>query len=72
MDSTCYQQSKNRRPFILAQLSSNSYHDNLFPMLKEHLADIIDELVSVSSRRKINRLIETFDAEATKAHHLMQ
>jgi hypothetical protein len=41
-------------------------------MLKEHLADIIDELVSVSSRRKINGLIETFDAEATKAHHLMQ
>jgi hypothetical protein len=29
----------------------------LFPMLKEHLADIIDELVSVSNRHRINSLI---------------
>jgi hypothetical protein len=41
-------------------------------MLKEHLADVIDELVSVSNRCKINSLIGKFDVEATKAHRLMQ
>jgi hypothetical protein len=40
--------------------------------LKEHLADVIDELISVRNRRKINSLIDKFDAEATKVHHLMQ
>jgi hypothetical protein len=40
-------------------------------MLKEHLADIIDELVTVSNKRKINSLIEKFDIEATKAHRMM-
>jgi hypothetical protein len=41
-------------------------------MLKEHLTDVNDELVSVSNRRKINSLIEKFDTEATKMHHMMQ
>jgi hypothetical protein len=43
-----------------------------FPMLKEHLADVIDELVSVNNRRKINSLLEKFDTKAMKAHHMMQ
>jgi hypothetical protein len=47
-------------------------HNILFPMLKEHMADIIDELVSVSKRHKIKKLIEKFDIEATKEHRLMQ
>jgi hypothetical protein len=60
------------RPFMPAKPSSSSYHDILLPMLKEHLADVIDEFVSVSNRRKINSLIEKFDTEATKAHYIMQ
>jgi hypothetical protein len=36
------------------------------------MADVIDELVSVSNRHQINSLIEKFDTEATKAHHMMQ
>jgi hypothetical protein len=41
-------------------------------MLKEHLTDVIDELVSVNNGCKINVLIEKFDDEATKVHRLMQ
>jgi hypothetical protein len=41
-------------------------------MLKEHMADVIDELVSVSKRHNIKKLIEKFDIEATKEHCLMQ
>jgi hypothetical protein len=55
-----------------AQLSSSSCHDIPFPMLKEQLADVIDELVNVSNRCKINSLIEKFDTKATKAHRMMQ
>jgi hypothetical protein len=49
-----------------AQPSSSSRHNITFPMLKEHLADVIHELISVRNRRKINSLIDKFDAEATK------
>jgi hypothetical protein len=41
-------------------------------MLKEHLADVIDELVSVSNRSWINTLLQKFDREVTKAHLMMQ
>jgi hypothetical protein len=41
-------------------------------MLKEHMADVIDELASVRNRRRINSQIEKFDTEATKAHRMMQ
>jgi 3-methyladenine DNA glycosylase Tag len=41
-------------------------------MLKEHLANVIDELVIVRNRHKINALIKKFDNEATKMHRLMQ
>jgi hypothetical protein len=41
-------------------------------MLKEHMADVIDELVSVSNRRRINSLIQKFDTEVTKVHLMMQ
>jgi hypothetical protein len=41
-------------------------------MFKEHLADVINELVSVSNRHKINSLLDKFDIEAMKAHHMMQ
>jgi gas vesicle protein len=41
-------------------------------MLKEHLVDVIDELLSVSNGRKINSLLEKFDTETTKVHHMMQ
>jgi hypothetical protein len=41
-------------------------------MLKELMACVIDELVSVSNKHKINSLIEKFDSEAMKAHHMMQ
>jgi hypothetical protein len=44
----------------------------LFPMLKEHLADVIDELVSVSNRRRIDALLQKFDTEVTKTHLMMQ
>jgi hypothetical protein len=40
--------------------------------LKEHLVDAIDEIVNLSNRSKINSLLEKFDTEATKAHHMMQ
>jgi hypothetical protein len=40
-------------------------------MLKEHLADAIDELVSVSNRRRINSLLQKFDTEVTKVHPMM-
>jgi hypothetical protein len=72
MESSCYQQNKARRPFTYAQWSSCIHHDTLFPMLKEYLADVIDELVSVSNRHKINSLLEKFDTKATKVHHMMQ
>jgi 3-methyladenine DNA glycosylase Tag len=55
-----------------AQPSSSNRHNIAFPMLKEHLEDVIDELISVRNRRKINSLIDKFDAEATKVQHLMQ
>jgi hypothetical protein len=41
-------------------------------MLKEYVADVIDELVSVSSRPRINSLIQKFNTEVTKAHLMMQ
>jgi hypothetical protein len=41
-------------------------------MLQEHLADAIDELVSVSNRRRINTQLQKFDTEVTKAHIMMQ
>jgi hypothetical protein len=41
-------------------------------MLKEHLADVINELVSVSNRWKINSLLEKVVNQAMKAHHMMQ
>jgi hypothetical protein len=72
MDSSCYQQNKAKRPFNPTQLSSSIHHDTQLPMLKEHLTDVIDELVSVSNRRKINSLIEKFDTKATKVHRMMQ
>jgi hypothetical protein len=46
---------------MAAQPSSRSRHDISFPLLKEHLIDVNDELVSVSNRRKISSLIEKFD-----------
>jgi hypothetical protein len=72
MESSCYQQNKARRPLTPAQPSSCIHHDTPFPMLKEHLADVIDELVSVSNIHKINSLLEKFDIDVTKAHHMMQ
>jgi hypothetical protein len=60
---------------MLAQSSSSSRHeqphDIPFPMLKEHLTNVIDELVSMSNKHKINVLIKKFDDEATKVHRLM-
>jgi hypothetical protein len=60
---------------MLAQSSSSSRHeqphDIPFPMLKEHLTNVIDELVSVSNKHKINVLIKKFDDEVTKVHRLM-
>jgi hypothetical protein len=41
-------------------------------MLKEHMAGVIDVLVSVSNRCKINSLIGKFDTEATKMYRMMQ
>jgi hypothetical protein len=55
-----------------AQPQNSSSRDISFPMLKEQLADVIDELISVSNRRKINSLIAKFDTEVSKAHHMMQ
>jgi hypothetical protein len=72
MDYSCYMQNEARRPFIPVQPSSRSRNDISFPMLKEHLTDVINEHVSVSNRRKINSLVVKFDAEATNAHRLMQ
>jgi hypothetical protein len=57
---------------MAAQPSSSSRYNIMFPMLKEHLEDVIDALVSVSNRRKINSLIEKFDTKATKMYHMMQ
>jgi hypothetical protein len=57
---------------MAAQPSSSSRYNIMFPMLKEHLEDVIDVLVSVSNRRKINSLIEKFDTKATKTYHMMQ
>jgi hypothetical protein len=48
------------------------HHDLLFPMLKEYLADAIDELVSVNNRSMINTLLQKFDTEVTKMHLMMQ
>jgi hypothetical protein len=72
MDSSYYQQNIARRPFTLAQSSSCVHHGMSFPMLKEHLADVIDELVIVSNKRRINSLIQKFDTEVTKVHLMMQ
>jgi hypothetical protein len=41
-------------------------------MLKEYLADAIDELVSVNNRSMINTLLQKFDTEVTKMHLMMQ
>jgi hypothetical protein len=63
---------QSQETFTPTQLSSYIHHNMSFPMLKEHLVDAIDELVSVSNRHKINSLIEKFDTEATKVHRMMQ
>jgi hypothetical protein len=47
-----------------AQPLSTSRHDNTFPMLKEHLTNVIDELVNVSNRCKIN----SFDATGPRRY----
>jgi hypothetical protein len=41
-------------------------------MLKEHLVDAIDELVSVSNRHRINSLLQKFDTKVTKVCFMMQ
>jgi hypothetical protein len=72
MDSSCYQQSKARTPFTPAHSSGCAHHDLSFPKLKEHLADTVDEFVTVSNRSRINTLLQKFDTEVIEAHLMMQ
>jgi hypothetical protein len=51
---------------------SLTHYDASLLMSKELLADAINEIVSVNNRQKINSLLQKFDSEATKAHHVMQ
>jgi hypothetical protein len=72
MESSCCQNKKSSRPSTPAQPSSLTHYNALLLMLKELLADVIDELVSVSNMWKINSLLQKFDSEAIKAHHMIQ
>jgi hypothetical protein len=40
--------------------------------MKEHLADVLDELVSVSNKQKVDTLIKKFDNKTIKVQQLMQ
>jgi hypothetical protein len=39
--------------------------------LKEHLADVVDEVVRVNNRQKVNKVIKKFNYEALKAQRMM-
>jgi hypothetical protein len=39
--------------------------------LKEHLADVVDEIVSINNRQKVNMVIKKFNDEALKAQRMM-
>jgi hypothetical protein len=39
--------------------------------LREQLADVVDEIVSVNNRHKVNMVIKKFDNKTLKAHHMM-
>jgi hypothetical protein len=39
--------------------------------LREQLADVVDEIVSVNNRHKVNMVIKKFNNEALKAHCMM-
>jgi hypothetical protein len=43
----------------------------LFATLKEHLADVVDEVVNINNRQKVNNVIKKSDVEALKAQRMM-
>jgi hypothetical protein len=64
------------RPQCTSPLGCSSYQQQteanaLFATLKEHLADVVDEIVSINNRKKVNKVIKKFDDEALKAQRMM-
>jgi hypothetical protein len=64
------------RPQCTSPLGCSSYQQQteanaLFATLKEHLADVVDEIVSINNRQKVNKVIKKFDDEALKAQRMM-
>jgi hypothetical protein len=64
------------RPQCTSPLRCSSYQQQteanaLFATLKEHLADVVDEIVSINNRQKVNKVIKKFEDEALKAQRMM-
>jgi hypothetical protein len=76
LSATCYQQPAHTAPQSTHQPGCSSHHQHCeanaeFATLKEHLADVVDEVVSVNNRQKVNKVIKKFDNEALRAQRMM-
>jgi hypothetical protein len=74
--ATCYQQPDHSAPQSTPPQGCSSYQQQteanaLFATLKEHLVNVVDEIVSVNNRKKVNKVIKKFDDESLKAQHMM-
>jgi hypothetical protein len=63
LSATWYQQPAHTAPQSTHQSGCSSHHQHSeanaeFATLKEHLADVVDEVVSVNNRQKVNKVIK--------------
>jgi hypothetical protein len=73
---TCYQQPDYSAPQStpFPRCCSHQQHTEAnasLDTLREQLADVVDEIVSVNNRHKVNMGIKKFNDEALKAHRMM-
>jgi hypothetical protein len=76
LDATCYHQPDHSAPQSTPPPGCSSYQQQtganaLFATLKEHLADVVDEIVSINNKQKVNKVIKKFDNEALNAQRMM-
>jgi hypothetical protein len=68
--STCYQNQDSVTHQDIAFLTSSSHHEQAeelpFASLKQHLADVVAELVDDIKREEVDALIRKFDDEIHK------
>jgi hypothetical protein len=69
--ATCYQQLDYSAPqsTLFPGCSSHQQHtgaDASFDTLKEHLADVVDQIVSINNRQKVNIVIKSSTTRPSK------